>query len=246
MKTHLGLSRWCAVLMAVAALVTAAPAVAGTFTVSYTDGGQWGAVFAQGFSPAVEPNPDPGLSAGDTVYLDGFQFFKSGNADGSTNIQLAILDNIWYDFNTPLTTSSSALVGLSTNTLADTAGIATGDPVSFDFSSLPLAYGSNYAAVAVNVDGSGNITPVKVSALTANYVESPPNSGTWVPESNYGGDSVYEYAVSDYINGGYFSTYSYGADANFVASLHAVPEPGSLLLVLGGAVLAAWGIRRHG
>ena len=247
MKTIAGLSGCCAALTALAVLAVAvAPAAASTFSVSYTDGGSWSTIYAQGFSPSVEPSPDLGLSSGDIVNLDEFDFFKSGNADGSTNIQLAILNTMWYDFNTPLTTSSSSLVGLSTNTLADTAGIATGDPVAFLFDSLPLWYGGNYAAVAVTDDGLGNLTPVKVSALTADYVETSEGSGVWAPELNYGGDSVYDYAVSDYIDGGYFSTYSYAADANFVASLSVVPEPGTLLLALCGVLVVGCAGRRRG
>jgi hypothetical protein len=246
MKTLLTLAQWCAVLTAVVALaVIAQPAAAATFTVSYTDGGTWNTVYVQGFSPAVEPNPDLSLSAGSTVNLEEFSFFKSGNADGNSNIQLAILDTIWYDFNTQLTTSSAALVGLSSNTFADTTSIATGDPITFDFNGLPLTNGSDYAAVAVNVDGGGNVTPVKISALTADYVETPAGSGTWKPETNYGGDSVWQYATSNYINAGYFSTFGYAGDADFVASFSVVPEPASILLAIGGAVLVACGCRRR-
>ena len=110
---------------------------AGPFSVSYLDGGTWNTVYVQGFSPSVSPNPNPGSAAGDTVYLNQFQFFKSGNADTAANIRLAIINNIFGDL-TGLSTSSSLFVGLSSNTIASTAPIATGDPITFNFSSLAL------------------------------------------------------------------------------------------------------------
>jgi hypothetical protein len=243
MKTLFTLARWSAVLVAVVALaVVVQPAVAGTFSLS-TTGGTWNTIYAQGFSPAVDPSPNPGLSAGDTVYLDQFEFYKSGNSDSASNFELAIVDTMWYDYTNQLTTSSSALVGLSSNTIASTGSLLEGDAITFNFDSLPLAYGEDYAAVAVTDDGSGNLTPVLFSAWTVNWVEDPP--GTWLPAPNYGGLDVYEYATSGTISGGYLQTYDHGGDAVFTATLHAVPEPTSLLLVLGGAALAVIGCRRR-
>ncbi len=243
MKTLLGLSRWCAMLLALAALVLAAqPAIAGTFTLS-TTGGTWNTVYVQGFSPAVEPSPVPSASSGDTVYLDQFQFFKSGTADSAADVKLAIVNTMWFDYTNQLTTSSPELVGISTNTVASTAPLATGDAITFDFASLPLTYDANYAAVAVNDDGSGNLTPVLISALTEDYQEV--EAGVWKPVPNYGGETSYDYATSNYIDAGYFSTFTYAGDAAFTATLHIVPEPASLLLVVGGAVLALVACRRR-
>src|SRR5262249_15144668 len=129
-----------------------------SFTVGYTDGGSWNTNYIQGFSPSIEPNPVPGSAAADTVYLNRFQFFKSGTADSASNIRVAILNNIFADL-TNLNTSSTSVVGLSTNTLASTASLATGDPITFTFSDLPLTYGDsgannvwgNYGAMFVNV-----------------------------------------------------------------------------------------------
>ena len=115
--------------------------------------------------------------------------------------------------------------------------LATGDPISFSFPSLSLTYGSDYAAVFVNDDGSGALTPVLVSALTENYVESPPSSGVFVPASNYGGDSQFQYATSNFINNGFFSTFAFAGDAAFEATFSLVPEPGSGLLALATAVM---------
>ena len=69
------------------------------------------------------------------VHLDRFQFFKSGTADTASNIQLAIVNNFFLNLQT-FTTSSPELVGLSTNTIASTASIATGDPITFNFNHL--------------------------------------------------------------------------------------------------------------
>src|SRR5262249_33941322 len=96
-------------------------ALAAPYTVSLIDpSAAWNTVYAQGFNTTLSASPDPGLSAGSTVYLDQFQFYKSGNADSASNIELAIF-NTMYPNLTGLTTSSSALVGLSSNTIASTA-----------------------------------------------------------------------------------------------------------------------------
>src|SRR4051812_47008631 len=159
----MSLIKCCASVAAVAAAVAMGAATAAQFNVSYLDGGNWNTVYAQGFSPSVSPSPNPGLAAGATAYLSSFQFFKSGNADSAANVQLAILNNLFADL-TGLSTSSSAFVGLSSNTVATTAPIATGDPITFNFANLPLTYGNNYAAVFVNVGAGGQLTPVRVSA----------------------------------------------------------------------------------
>jgi len=228
---------WCthafAVLAAVVAL-TPAHLAAAPFTTSYTDGGSWNTIYVQGFSPSVTPNPSPGLAAGDTVYLNQFQFFKSGNADSASNIQLAIINNIFGDL-TNLSTSSPLFVGLSANTVASTAPLATGDAITFSFSNLPLTFGNNYAAVFANVGGGGTLTPVRVSALTTNYTEQPPGSGTFMPQTNYGSNDQFVYATSNFIAtnqfGQFFNTFTFAGDANFVATLNTVvPEPASLAL----------------
>ena len=55
---------WCRELVVVAAICAAgSPAFAISFTNSYTDGGSWRTIYAQGFKPSVSPSPDPGLGA---------------------------------------------------------------------------------------------------------------------------------------------------------------------------------------
>jgi hypothetical protein len=217
------------------------------FTVSYTDGGSWNTVYAQGFSPSVSPNPDLGLGAGDTVYLDEFSFYKSGNVDTAANIRLAIINNIFGDL-TGLSTSSPLFVGLSTNTVLSSAPIATGAPITFDFDDLALINGNNYAAVYVNAGLDGSLTPVRVSSLTANYVETPPGSGSFHPQTNYGTESQFTYATSNFITvnqfGSFFSTFSFAGDANFTAVLNVVPEPSSVGLLLFAIAAAGLGRRR--
>lgn len=212
--------------------------LAQTFTsANRDDAGTWNTVYAQGFRPSLNASPDPGLPAGDSVFLNQLDFYKSGEADSASNIQLAIVDNMFYDYSVQLTTSSSSFVGISANTIAGTAPLATGDPITFSFPNLPLEYGSDYAAVFVNDDGSGNLTPVLVSALTENYTESPPGSGVFVPVSNYGGDSEFQYATSNFINNGFFNTFAFAGDAAFEATFSVVPEPASGVLAFVGVVI---------
>ena len=217
-----------AVLMAVSCAASL-PAHAITFSNSYTDGGSWRTIYAQGFKASVSPTPNPGLGLTDTVHLDRFQFFKSGTADTASNIQLAIVNNIFLNLQT-FTTGSPELVGLSTNTIASTASIATGDPITFNFNHLPITYGAdnqdelgnnNYAAVFVNNNG-GTLTPVLVSALGVDYLE-----GQNEIESDYGPLGDYYLSTSNFTNtdsfGTFFATFNatdsgrYG-DSNFVAT----------------------------
>jgi hypothetical protein len=218
------------------------------FSVSYLDGGTWNTVYVQGFSPSLGPTPNPGLAAGDTAYLRQFQFFKSGTADSAALIQLAILNNIFGDL-TGLSTSSPLFVGVSNNIVASTALIPTGDPITFDFSNLPLTYGNNYAAVFVNVGLNGELTPVLVSALTADYIEVPPGSGSYHPETNYGTESQFVYATSNFITvdqfGQFFNTFSFAGDANFRAVLNTVPEPTAAVLGLWGLALLTTAVWRR-
>jgi hypothetical protein len=217
----------CVLLAGVLAL--AAHSQAAPFVTSYTDGGSWNTVYGQGFSPSLAPNPDPGSAAGDTVYLNQFEFFKSGTADTAADFCLVILDNFFANLS-GLNTNSSSVVGLSTNTIASSAPIATGAPISFNFDSLPLTYGNDYGAVFVNVGPGGELTPVLVSALTANYTDV--GGGDFHPQTNYGAENQFQYAVSNFINsnefGQFFSPFSYSGDANFVATLDTVPEPSVL------------------
>jgi hypothetical protein len=231
MKTTLTLISGAAML-AVSALSLNAQT---PYTVAYTAGGSWNTVFAQGFSTSLGASPVPGAVNGDPVTLSQFQFFKSGNADTAANIQLAIF-NTMYPNLAGLTTGSPSFVGLSANTIASTAPLAVGDAITFNFNNLPLVYGSDYSAVFVNVSGI-NITPVRVSALTANYQDL--GGGDFHPVPNYGGDNDFAHTTSNFIVGNFFNAFSYGGDANFSASLTTVPEPqvcallglGSLLLI---------------
>ncbi len=215
--------------------------LASTFTTAnLDDAGTWNTIYAQGFSPSVNPLPDPGLSSGDMVELESFAFFKSGFADSASNIQLAILNTFYYDFSTTLTTSSIELLGLSDNVIANTAGIATGDPILFDFTGLSLDYGNDYGAVYVSNDGLGNLSPVAVSSLTANYTESSP--GVFTPITNYGDETQFQYTTSGFINGsGFFSAFGSAGDSKFEAILSSttVPEPSTGILLSAMLMLAS-------
>jgi hypothetical protein len=198
-------------------------AMAVPFTTSYTDGSSWNSIYAQGFSPSQSPVPDPELPPTDVVPLDRFQFFKSGNVDSAADIRLAVVNNFFLNLDT-LTTGSSELIGLSTNTIATTASLAVGDPITFHFDSIPLVFGDDYAAIFVNVDEAGAMTPVLVSALIADYVETEPGSGVFAPESDYGDPEIdYFKSTSNFISTNEFGSFlaSFNApyaDANFIAS----------------------------
>lgn len=224
-------------------------AVAAPYTVSYMDGGNWQTLYAQGFNSSLGATPNPGLSAGNPVYLTKFEFFKSGSADTASNIRLAIINGMFPSSPTVtnMTSTSPTVVGLSTNTIAGTAGIATGDPIAFTFNNLPLSYGSDYAAVYVNVGtdvGNGApLTPVRVSSLAANYTDV--GGGDFHPTTNYGTESQFNYATSNFISAGFFNTFSYAGDANFRATIEAVPEPASVVLAAIGLGLVAIGVGRR-
>jgi hypothetical protein len=209
------------------------------YNVTFNDGneGTWNTIYAQGFNTSLGANPVPGANPGDTVDLTQFQFFQSGNSDGATNIQLAIF-NTMYPNTTTLATTNSSFVGLSNNTLANDTAAGIGNAETFTFSNLALVYGNDYSAILVNVSGT-TLTPVLTSALTANYVLESDNN--YHPVTNYGTESQYNYTASNYINGGYFSAFSYAGDAAFSASLTTVPEPATLSI----CGLAALGLLRR-
>lgn len=225
-----GIVRAAALVAACGAL--ARPAAGVSFTSSYLDGGSWGesGLYVQGFNPFVHDGPDPGLVENDTLYLNNFRFFKSGLADTASNIKLAIVSNVFMNLGNLTTDSTTTpeFVGISTNTIPSTAGLATGAPFDFQFSSLPLVFNefNNYAAIFVN-ESAGVLTPILVSTLRADYVETPAGSGIYLPESNYGDPDPTapvndRLAVSNFTHGDDFGTFfdmfTGYADANFVAS----------------------------
>lgn len=213
---------------------SAARVNATAYSVSYTDGGSWSTVYAQGFNTSLGASPDPGANAGDPVMLSEFDFYKSGDSDSASNIQLAIFNTMYPNTADMTTDPSTGFVGLSTNTIASTASISTGAPIAFTFANLPLTYGTDYSAIFVNNSG-GTLTPVLVSALTANYVLESDNN--YHPQTNYGTESQYQYTTTNYISGGYFSAFAYAGDADFTADLATVPEPASLGIIAAAGCL---------
>jgi hypothetical protein len=227
-----------ALAVALVAIAGAPVALAVNFTASYTDGASWGdsGLYAQGINPFVNDGPDPGLAEGSPVYLNQLRFFKSGLADSAANIRLAIVSNFFLNldaFTTDVNTTP-AFVGLSINTIASTAPLATGDAFTFQFNGLPLTYGQEnyYAAIFVNVAENGVLMPVLVSTLRADYVETPPGSAVFLPETNYGDPDPafpvdFLLACSNFTHtdafGTFFDAFGGYADANFVASFSSEP-----------------------
>jgi PEP-CTERM motif len=230
-------------VLAILGLAIVSASAQTSYTVSLTGGGTWNTVFAQGFSTSLGATPAPGAANGDTVNLTQFQFFKSGNADTAANFQLAIFNTLFPN-TTGLTTANSAFVGLSANVVASTSALAVGAPITFTFNNLPLTFGNDYSAYFVNVSGN-SLTPVLVSALTADYAATPPGSTTFVPVQQYGTTSQFQYATGSTINSGFLSDFSDAGDAMFTASITTVPEPSTYALMgLGAAMIIGRVVRR--
>jgi hypothetical protein len=227
-------AHWAVAPIALIMLLLSSTAVlAVEFTTSYVDGSSWNSLYAQGFKASINPSPNPGHASTDIVHLDRFQFFKSGNANTSASFRLAILNNYFVDLTT-LTTSSPELEGLSTNVINGTASIATGAPITFEFDSLELVYGdgidspdNNYAAVFVTEGQGGALTPVLVPVLIADYIEDPPGSGMYRPESDYGDPDINyflsasncRWSGTSCTDGNFLTTFSAPyADATFIAT----------------------------
>ncbi len=208
-----------------AAMAPVASADGPFFTVGFTENaGNWNSIFAQGFSPFVEPSPDPGIGLLDTVSLDRFEFFKSGDDDITDTFRLAIVDNYFLNLEA-LTTTSPELVALSDNSISGTAGIAIGAPIRFAFSDAELTYAADYAAVYVTEGPGGVLEPVLVPSLIADYEENPEGSGVFTPASAYGDREFdFQYTTSNFVNtndfGSFFAAFEDGGDARFVASFN--------------------------
>ena len=239
----IGFGTLAVVLLAISTAGTAV--LADPFTASYLDGSTWDTIFGQGFNLFVNDGLAPGdtRTFGDTAALTRWEFFKSGEADTASNIRLAIISAVlpnqtgMYADLTGLNANdpNGAFVGLSTNTIASTAGIATGAPIRFDFDNLELVIGDlYYGAIMVNVDEAGNLTPVLVSALTANYIPTQADPNVFIPETNYDFGADPNGIVVDPINSADFNTsatnfmhtdafgtfldgFSGGGDSNFIA-----------------------------
>ncbi|HMP05247.1 MAG TPA: hypothetical protein PJ982_02765 [Lacipirellulaceae bacterium] len=234
--------------LALAVAAVASGAAQAAFTVGNIGTQNDNFIIGQGFSPSVEPAPNPGLSAGDTVYLTSFRFnkslFASGGVLNEVNTRLVIFNQVYPDFNgaddaTPITLASGAVVGISTNTI-DTTPLGDGDAINFVFNNLALTYGANYSAYLVTVGGANELTPARVSLKSATYAETPPGSGTWLPNPNYGPTGSFNYVALTPIGAsGFAGAFGGEGDANFQARFE-IPEPAAASLLVWGVAILAW------
>lgn len=223
---------------ALAALGVSVAASAATFTEGNLAGGTWSDVQGQAFGPGIEPTPAPGLTAGDPVYLTAFQMMRSdvGYGDPDADVYLAIMPAAFYDWgSSPLVTDA---VGVSANAI-NPSTLASGDAMVFTFGTgLALSYDGVYSATYVTIGGGGELTPITVGSLIADFAEVEP--GVWKPSPNYGGEGNYD-ATALFADGdanGYQEGCGYACDSSFQASFSTtpVPEPGSMMmLAVGGA-----------
>lgn len=239
---------------ALAALCGLAAAPAAAFTVGNVGTQNDNFIVGQGFSPFVQPSPNPGVASGSNVFLTNFRFnkslFASGGVMNQTATRLAIFNVVYPDFNgandaTPITLASSNVVGISTNTI-DTTPLADGAPLNFLFNNLPLTYGAanNYSAYVVTVGAGNALTPARVSLKSATFVETPAGSGTFVPNPNYGPTGNFNYvALTPPSAAGFAGAFGGEGDANFEATF-VVPEPAAWTLCALGMAIAAAARRR--
>lgn len=247
-------------LIVVSAMGTTA--CADPFTSSYLDGGSWELMFGQGFNAFVNDGDPPNIP--DPVPLTRFEFYKSGLEDTASNIKLVILNGLYpdltgFDVNDP----NGPVIGVSTNTIATTTGIGIGAPLRFDFEGVDLVFGEYYGAIFANIDEAGIWTPVLVSSLATNYVQTDPNdpNSPYFPETNYDFSADpngmlpdpnapdYNTSGTNFMHtdefGTFFDGFTGGGDANFTAYYDFTfpPEiPGDFdgNLVVNGADLAQW------
>lgn len=245
----------CGALAALLLTVGALPAAAVSYTASYLDGSTWDTIYGQGFNPYTSDLlPGQPYEFGEIVPLNRWEFFKSGEADTATNIRLAIIEGVldgqtgmYADIaNMNINDPNGPVVGISTNTIVSTASIPTGAPIRFNFDGgLDLVFGNWYGAIMVNVDGSGNVTPVLVSALTADYLPAPGDPNEFYPETNYDFSADpngrlpdpldplfidFFTSASNFINpdmtfGTFLTGFDWGGDANFIAYFDTVFPP---------------------
>ncbi len=231
---------------AVAMFGCAAMASGATFTEGNQVGWTWSDIQGQTFGAGIEPVADPGLAAGDPVYLTSFELTRSGAGygDPDADVYLAIMPAAFYDWNSAPTTGDA--VGISENSY-NPSTVAENTVMAFTFDTgLELAYDGVYSAVYVTISG-GALTPVTVGSLIADWNEVSP--GVWMPDPNYGGTNNWDAVVlyADYDGNGYQEGGSMASDANFLASFSTepIPEPASAALLLGGtAVLVSARKRR--
>ncbi len=217
-----------------AAFALAGSAAAAPFTLS-TPNGNGLTAYGQNFRPSAGATPDPGLAAGDPVYLSSFAFTSSGAGTGNAATRLAILAGAYYDFRNAVTATSA--IGVSSNAVDTTASVY-GTAYAFDFGGLELAYDqADYTAAFVTDAGDGTFTPLAVSVANVEFEESSP--GTFTPVVNLGGtDNFNVAALFGPPNNGFLRGQGAGADLALTATFDTVPEPASLaLVVLGGAAL---------
>ncbi|MEM9064796.1 MAG: hypothetical protein AAGB51_04835 [Planctomycetota bacterium] len=189
-----------------------------TFTSEHNSGGSAADVIGQSFSPSLMPMPSPGDPT--SVKLRSFTMFRGGDgtfgeAPGSALTRLAIIEGSFPDLSAP------TIVGLSTNTVDVTAAATFGGELPFTFfGGVTLDFDANYAAVLYETDVSGTILgPILTSVQSTNFADD--GTGTFVPESEYGGSS-FDFSALFEQSGSTFPSASATTDARFIATFEAL------------------------
>ncbi|HMB95379.1 MAG TPA: PEP-CTERM sorting domain-containing protein [Tepidisphaeraceae bacterium] len=211
-------------------------------------------LIGQNFSPSVitapeDPSgftatPSPQPAAGDPVYLTSFQFTKSNvfnapQAAGNANTVLIVENGAFPNFSGLNTTN---VTGVSSNTVDTTHTVAQGTALTWNFNGgLQLVYGNSYTVGMATLSGT-TITFIQADVQLVHFTETPAGSGTFVPDTNYGGSGNFNAAALYSFNGSFFGSGSNAEDTVFTANFSTtpIPEPASLgILGLTSLALAA-------
>lgn len=179
------------------------------FVSAHDAGTEWRDIAGQSFSPSVNPTPD--IGAPSEALLRRFTFMRGGGAAASTDTILLIVTGSFPNI------ANLNILGQSTN-IVDGTALSVGDGMVFEFDPpLPLEFASNYSALLFEADTNGDPAFfVTTNLQSTNFVQDPPDSGNFVPASEYGGTS-FDFGRLIFPGGTTFYESSSDVDARFTA-----------------------------